>query len=852
MFRSWLKNDNPIYWIGGKPGSGKSTIMKYIFNNYQDLGVQTDEDSPRKHIRVGFFFHDRGSHFQKSFEGLLYTVLHQILVQERRLIRVISHIFTRIRAIKSKGVRLEWPIEALSEALDCIIKQNSVSANVYLFLDALDEYGGSPNEIVSFIKNLAYPSGKFMTRIKICFSSRIWNVFVDEFQGCPGFKIHEKTLPDILAYINGNFGGNRSITRLEADESERKKMEELKTALVAKAEGVFLWVKLVVHELLEACTEGATVVELLEGLASFPGELEALYIHIVKRIPGKFRLEAYAMLEIVLRSEFPIKEYDFWLAVLCSSCQTIDDCKARISVPENSLPKKPNKHEGNTSQENALTNIAGSKDQRQRRIKSRCGGLIEILEVRGLEEPITVSVQFMHQTVKDFVSKPGFRMLITEEDNESAENGYSYLAKYAITQLDSKRQTLKEINLTYLHSIPPWFSYLRYGSRSESTTGLSQTHLIDSSSHAFHPKRHPQEVYGLFDSAMTFAIVMNLQIYVDSVLRTNPSKFEKYMGHGQTNFCSYLHTIVRAAAEQDVYTPSTQSYNAVQAMRELDDLSDMANLLLEHKANPKALYLGKTPFQMLFSDYYEGYCGETNIIDQKVVNLAETFLKHGQDANVTIRGTTYTGERSMKLKALHIADTRLAQVLLDYGADVNGLDQNRETPLDIAFGDSGNLWEKGKDSGIPAEGYKLILLLLNHGGCITKTRKRNHDVFLRNFFLAYPLHSIDPRIKDPPVLELREVPRRSRTSSERSSPLTPSHSGNLSAVRTAMHNQNLPAVIHDVSSRPSPYITLRPSIFLDPSIHSSAEPLDERANPLSPQLKQRFRDAIPRFFKRAR
>jgi hypothetical protein len=29
-FRSWLEGEDQIYWITGKPGSGKSTLMKYI------------------------------------------------------------------------------------------------------------------------------------------------------------------------------------------------------------------------------------------------------------------------------------------------------------------------------------------------------------------------------------------------------------------------------------------------------------------------------------------------------------------------------------------------------------------------------------------------------------------------------------------------------------------------------------------------------------------------------------------------------------------------------------------------------------------------------------------------------
>lgn len=29
-FREWLQSDNGLYWLSGKAGSGKSTLMKYI------------------------------------------------------------------------------------------------------------------------------------------------------------------------------------------------------------------------------------------------------------------------------------------------------------------------------------------------------------------------------------------------------------------------------------------------------------------------------------------------------------------------------------------------------------------------------------------------------------------------------------------------------------------------------------------------------------------------------------------------------------------------------------------------------------------------------------------------------
>ena len=33
QFTNWLRHSDGIYWIAGKPGSGKSTLMKYIYND---------------------------------------------------------------------------------------------------------------------------------------------------------------------------------------------------------------------------------------------------------------------------------------------------------------------------------------------------------------------------------------------------------------------------------------------------------------------------------------------------------------------------------------------------------------------------------------------------------------------------------------------------------------------------------------------------------------------------------------------------------------------------------------------------------------------------------------------------
>jgi hypothetical protein len=88
-FPEWLQHGNGLYWINGKAASGKSTLMKYIFMH---------PDTPR-HLRIwaanlplyiaGFFFWISGTKEQKSQFGLLRSLLHDILQQNRKLISVV-------------------------------------------------------------------------------------------------------------------------------------------------------------------------------------------------------------------------------------------------------------------------------------------------------------------------------------------------------------------------------------------------------------------------------------------------------------------------------------------------------------------------------------------------------------------------------------------------------------------------------------------------------------------------------------------------------------------------------------------------------------------------------------------
>lgn len=75
---SWLKDGHGIFWISGKAGSGKSTLMKYLYDQKNTRTLLREWSDDRRLIHARFFFWYAGTPLQKSITGLLKSVLYQI------------------------------------------------------------------------------------------------------------------------------------------------------------------------------------------------------------------------------------------------------------------------------------------------------------------------------------------------------------------------------------------------------------------------------------------------------------------------------------------------------------------------------------------------------------------------------------------------------------------------------------------------------------------------------------------------------------------------------------------------------------------------------------------------------
>ncbi|KAK3360460.1 hypothetical protein B0T25DRAFT_535690 [Lasiosphaeria hispida] len=411
-FTEWLKGAGKVFWISGKPGCGKSTIMKLVRNDNRTQKLIMGSHKSFLHSGVvgmaDFFFHDRGSTVQKSIEGMLSRILYQLL--EDTIPFSVAELMLPIWERLSSGSRRAdrtWTLDSLRQALDVVLTQQRTPILLLLFLDALDEFDGEPQVIADFVQDLTRPRVGSCTEIKVCCSSRPWNVFRDTFSDLAGCRVHEHTRHDIQLYIDGRFEANLRMREMMARGSRgsKKTVQTLKTTLSERAEGVFVWVRLVVDELLRACTDGSIPEELLELLSSIPADLDKTYQRLIDRIPLEYRFESYVFFEVVMRNQYLFGLRDLGLTMLCALGKS----------PAESAEKLP-------SDPFSEDFLAATR----RRLQSRCGGMLEVLE--------DTTVQFMHQTAKEFFSRPGTsEAILQHEPKLCVENGFSFITKFYLT-----------------------------------------------------------------------------------------------------------------------------------------------------------------------------------------------------------------------------------------------------------------------------------------------------------------------------------------------------------------------------------------------------------------------------------
>lgn len=368
---------------------------------------------------AAFFFHDRGSEMQKTLVGMLQEILRSILCQVPALITYVMPAFNNLFQTKRK-TKPQWDLENLQSALVCIFKQRQVRVRILFLLDALDEHSGDKERLALLLENLVEIADNDFVGLKMCLASRSWNVFEEHFGNCPGFAIHEHTKLDISTYVTSRL---RPSTQTFESLAEERSLNALIELLTDKALGVFIWVRLVVDQLVKGIRDGTPFAALEIRARDMPQELKDLYADTLRRIEPEYTTEAYIMLQTALCTSAPLPVKSFMGSVGFNYDYMNQSRRLQVDGP-------------------GKRKIEESLPTQLRRLASRSGGLLEVVSIPTLDgaegnEPDRV-VQFIHQTVKEYVQLLQHHAVLREvHPNVLEENGHIFLLRTCVESNES-------------------------------------------------------------------------------------------------------------------------------------------------------------------------------------------------------------------------------------------------------------------------------------------------------------------------------------------------------------------------------------------------------------------------------
>lgn len=414
-FVQWLENGIGSYWITGKAGSGKSTLMKYLSGNPQTRECLQSWAGQCPLVIVGFFFWSSGTKMQMSQMGLLQTILYEALSQCPSLVPVVFP--QQWRSQKFADVQnCTWTESVLVRAFELLMKQTG-SVKFCFFIDGLDECGDDHGKLVDLLKSVITFSD-----VKVCVSSRPWLQFEYAFGGSSNLTLQNLTSHDIKQYISAKLCDNANYHELE--QKELVFASGLVEEIAKKASGVWLWVHLVVQSLLDGLTNSDKLSDLEKRLRSIPTGLEDLYQKMLNSIDDFYLESASQLFQVVFGAQSPpsllglsfADEEESLLALraevkpltdegMLSRCQVMERrlnsrCKGFLEVPSPVSGRYRPAFAGTKSIDRDLqwpysdTTQYGCDHTRYEPLSS------------ASQSTANLKVEFLHRTVKDFIAKP--------------------------------------------------------------------------------------------------------------------------------------------------------------------------------------------------------------------------------------------------------------------------------------------------------------------------------------------------------------------------------------------------------------------------------------------------------------
>ena len=378
----WLDQGQGLLWIKGKPGAGKSTVLK--------LALETAErETKESSILASYFFHGRGKPIQKNVLGLFRSLLHQMLQQNRDLLSKFTSLYREKCDTEGPcGNKWNWHESQLQTFFKSSVVDTARTHQIRIYIDALDECGQDVAlDLVEFFRCFATP-------ISICFSCRHYPFVA--LEGGNEVCVENENAQDIKAYIQD---------KIEAHIQQTEIATAIRDEIMSRSEGNFQWVVLVMPRVLKLHKSRKSLATIQTMIRNTPAELKELYTELLDGIEEHERLQSLHFMQ--------------WI---CFAIEPLTLTELRFALVANADTSHTSISRCQRSELYVETN-----EDMERRVWDLSKGLAEVLEED--EEQI---VQFNHQSVNDFLLEKGLQILDNSAAGTVVGRGHFWLSRSSI------------------------------------------------------------------------------------------------------------------------------------------------------------------------------------------------------------------------------------------------------------------------------------------------------------------------------------------------------------------------------------------------------------------------------------
>ncbi len=337
-------------WINGKPGAGKSTLVKFAL-------ACADKASPESEILLSFFFNARGDELEKSTVGMYRALLFQLLTKMTDL----QDLLDDVDNITDQHGSLVWTVETLCRLLSAATARLG-HRRLMCFIDALDECDEQQvQEMIFLFEELGQTALENGAQLYVCFASRHYPTIDIRSGRQLTLEDEDGHAEDLGKYVQSHLRAGKG-----------KVIEEVRTQIREKANGVFLWAVLVIPILNEEFKRGR-IFAVKKKLQEIPAKLSELFKDILTKDCANMN-DLLLCLQWILFAKRPLRREEFYFAMLADL-----DPESEYMTAWNS--------EDITA------------DHMNRFVLNSSKGLAELTRSK------TPTVQFIHESVRDFLVK---------------------------------------------------------------------------------------------------------------------------------------------------------------------------------------------------------------------------------------------------------------------------------------------------------------------------------------------------------------------------------------------------------------------------------------------------------------